>query len=210
MALIATKTKDLPVAKRCQTGRDILTKSAENPDVPGNEGPLAAFAASQAALEAANAACVAHRQESKRLTAVLKAAVAQWRIDLSGLAAVTQAITKGEPIKMYSAGFGVRAPASPTPATEPVAQIEGVRVAFNGIEGHSAITWAAEENAVAYVLECSPDPIGAGTFQYLATVSEPSYSGNGATPGVKCWYRVAGVNRLGQGPWSTPALRPVM
>ena len=42
------------------------------------------------------------------------------------------------------------------------------------------------------------------------TVVETKFTGNGAIPGKECWYRVAGVNRIGRGPWSVPALRPVM
>jgi hypothetical protein len=41
-------------------------------------------------------------------------------------------------------------------------------------------------------------------------VTEAKFEGNGTIPGQKYWYCVAGVNKLGQGPWSKPALRPVM
>jgi hypothetical protein len=60
------------------------------------------------------------------------------------------------------------------------------------------------------VIECSQDPITETSWKNMGTVTEVKYVGNGATPGHKCWYRVAAVNRAGQGPWSDPALRPVM
>lgn len=65
-------------------------------------------------------------------------------------------------------------------------------------------------SADGYVVECSPDPTMDESWKNMGTVAEVKYVGNGATPGQKCWYRVAAVNRAGRGPWSEPALGPVM
>jgi hypothetical protein len=92
----------------------------------------------------------------------------------------------------------------------PVTQILNVKVGFTGMPGHSTVAWKRESNAEAYVLERSPDPITPTSWDNLATVTEAKFEGNGTVPGLKYWFRVAGVNRLGQGPWSEPALRPVM
>ena len=48
------------------------------------------------------------------------------------------------------------------------------------------------------------------SWSFLTTTTGASHYGNGATAGQKRWYRVAGVNSMGQGPWSDPSLRPVM
>ncbi len=60
------------------------------------------------------------------------------------------------------------------------------------------------------MIECCQDPITEAGWKNMGTVVEPKFTGHGAIPGKLCWYRVAGVNKLGQGPWSEPALRPVM
>jgi hypothetical protein len=99
--------------------------------------------------------------------------------------------------------------AEPSPA-QPVSQVENVKVLFNGFPGHSEVRWKRETNADAYVVERSADPITPTGWDNLGTVTEAKCEGNGTIPGQKCWYRVAAVNKLGQGPWSEPALRPVI
>lgn len=59
-------------------------------------------------------------------------------------------------------------------------------------------------------MQRSPEPITETSWTTVGTVAGVKYEGNGAIPGQKYWYRVAGVNKLGQGVWSEPALRPVM
>jgi hypothetical protein len=91
-----------------------------------------------------------------------------------------------------------------------VTQIENVKVRLTTSPGYSDVLWKRDDNADAYVLERSPDPITPSGWMNVGTVTEAKYNGNGAVPGVKYWYRVAGVNKLGQCPWSEPALRPVL
>lgn len=81
---------------------------------------------------------------------------------------------------------------------------------FTGNPGDSEVRWKREKNADAYVVQVSPEPITDTSWKNMGTVTEPKFEGNGATPDQTCWYRAAGVNRLGQGPWSEPALRPVL
>ena len=126
---------------------------------------------------------------------------------LTGLAGVTETVTGGVPSKILSTGFGVKAARTPT---QPVEQVVNVKVSFTGEPGHSAVEWKPNSNATGYVLECADDANEPGSFQYKATVREAHWEGNGAVPGKMCWFRVAALNRLGQGPWSEPALRPVM
>ena len=89
-------------------------------------------------------------------------------------------------------------------------QVLNVRVAYTGDPGYSEVSWKKESNADAYVVECSQEPITEAGRRNMGTVVGVKYVGNGAIPGQKCWYRVSAVNRDGRGPWSEPALRPVM
>ena len=72
------------------------------------------------------------------------------------------------------------------------------------------MSWKRDRHASAYRVQRSPERITDTSWEEMGTVTEASYIGNGVIPGQQYWYRVAAVNRLGQGPWSQPALRPVM
>jgi hypothetical protein len=207
MAIITTKSSKLSLVGKCQLGTRIVQMSTNNPDAPGNAAALAIFSAANAALIAAQAAFEENRQLQKQLSAARDEAEVVWNAALSGLAGVTESVTGGVAAKILSTGFGVRAEATPT---QPVGQVENVKVAFTGEPGHSEVTWKPDANATGYVLECGDDPDVASSFKYKASPREARWEGNGAVPGQQCWFRVAAVNRLGQGPYSEPALRPVM
>ncbi len=197
----------LTIPEKLVKGQDIITKSTSNPGVPGNTAVLAAFSAAQVAFTAANAAYEAVRQQARQLMTERDTAEQEWVASMNILAAFTESATDGDAAKIESAGFGVKAAPAPP---QPVAQILNVKVTFTGMPGHSEVRWKRETNADAYVVERSADPITSTSWDNVGTVAEARYEGNGAIPGQKYWYRVAAVNRLGQGPWSEPALRPVM
>lgn len=207
MSMIAINTGKLSIPQKQDKGATIITMSTSNPNVPGNASPLAVFVTAQARLTAAAAAAEEARQASKVRTSELNAALVLWNAAIVGLASFTEMATGGDAGKILSSGFDVRA--EPTPP-QPVGQVMDVRVSYNGTPGYSDVRWDREANADAYMVQCSPEPITETSWKNMGTVTEVRFSGNGATPGVRCWYRVAGVNRLGQGVWSEPALRPVM
>ncbi len=171
-------------------------------------GPLITELATQrTATLTANAEYEEARRRCKELLSARDAVAARMLAAAVGLAAYTQSKTGGDATKILSAGFDVKAPPSPP---QPVTQVLNVRVEFTGEPGYSEVRWKRDVNADAYIVECSPDPITDTSWRNMGTVAEVKYKGNGATPGQKCWYRVSAVNRAGRGPWSEPALRPVM
>ena len=207
MSIIAINAAKLPIAEKLVKGQDIITKSTSNPNVPGNTAPLAAFSTAQTALTAANAAYEPNRQAAATLMTARDNALEEWNTTLTGLAGFTESATGGEAEKIQSAGFAVRGSATPA---KPVGQVQNVRVSYNGTPGYSNVRWDRETNADAYMVQCSADPITETSWKNMGTVTKPKFEGNGATPGIKCWYRIAAVNGVGEGPWSEPALRPVM
>lgn len=76
--------------------------------------------------------------------------------------------------------------------------------------GSFRVRWKRDAHASAYRVQRSPEPITDTSAEDIGTVTQATYTGNGVIPGQRYWYRVAAVNRLGQGPWSMPALRPVL
>jgi len=207
MSAIALNINKLPIPAKLIRAQDIITKSTTNPNVPGNTAPLATLTAAQATFTAANAAYESNRQAGTQLMTARENAETAWLTALTGLAGFTESATAGDAEKIESAGFDVRA--EPTPP-QPVVQVENVRVKFDGMPGYSLVQWDRQANADAYVVQCSPEQITPASWKNMGTVTRAKFQGNGATPGQPCWYRVAAVNALGQGPWSDPALRPVM
>jgi hypothetical protein len=207
MAQIAINVSKLSIAAGLVRGQEIINLSTDNPAVPGNAALLTVLSSAQTALDAANVAFEEARQNCRELKSDRDDKLAAWRNALTGLAAFTESATGGDATKILSTGFAIKA--QPVPPN-PVEQILNVRVSFNGEPGKSIVNWKADASADAYRVQCCQDPIEDDGWEDMGVVAEPKFTGNGAIPGKKCWYRVAGVNRLGQGPWSEPALRPVM
>jgi len=209
MATIALHVRKPTILEKTLKGADIITKSTNNPDVPGNATSLAAFSTAQNALVAANAAYEGLLQQADQLRVVRDGALEDWYTALNGLAGVTVNATTGVADKILSAGFDVRRePVRRRPM--PVPQIDNVKVSYTDRPGYSQVTWKEEAEADAYVLQLCADPMTEAGWKDLDPVTEPVFVGNGVTPGQKYWYRVAGVGSLGRGAWSEPALRPVM
>ena len=207
MANIAINISKLTIPEKLGKGQEIITMSTGNPSVPGNAALVTTLTAAQAALTSSNAAFEQGRQDCKQMMAARDTALAEWTAAVNGLAAFTESATGGDATEILSAGFAVKAPASPP---QPVGQVLNVRVGFTGDPGYSEVSWKKESSADAYVVECSQEPITDSSWRNMGTVVGVKYLGNGAIPGQKCWYRVSAVNRAGRGPWSEPALRPVM
>jgi hypothetical protein len=207
MSIIAINISRLSISERIVKGNEVVAMSTDNANVPGNAPLLASLTAAITALETANGTYEEGRQGLKGLLAARDGALGAFNGAMASLAAFTESVTGGDAEKILTTGFDVRS--EPTPP-QPVAQVENVKVSFNGEPGKSIVTWKRESNADAYRIQCSPEPITEHSWKEMGTVTEAKFEGNGATPGQKCWYRAAGVNRFGQGPWSEPALRPVM
>jgi len=193
-------------AKKVEKGAAIIKESTNNPLVPGNGPCLAAFVAAQANLIAATQALTVARDVVKQATLARNDAVLDWDTKVSCLAAFTEAVTDGNPTAIMSAGFGVRANASiPKPLTAPL----DLLVKTNGSPGISKLSWSLA-GADTFLVERSPDPVTATSWEQVRVTTKTQCEIPGAEPGEKCWFRVAGVNTVGQGPWSAEAPRPVM
>ena len=188
-------------------GADIITKSTDNANVPGNTAELAGFVTAQDDLDAKYAALVAARADVKTKAAELAASRRVWKVKLKVLADKTEAVTEGEEAPILSAGFDVKSdPTPPQPLEAPLL----MKVATNGTPGVTKLTWQPLEGATWYVVETCADPMTPEGWEELDTPTKASLTVEGAEPGKARWYRVAGVNSVGQGPWSDPASRPVM
>lgn len=206
MALIALNTSKLPIPMKIVRGQEVITMSTGNPNVPGNTAAVTAFANAQADLIAANDAYEAARQACINLNILRQNALTVWNVSLTGLAGVTESITQGEAAKITSAGFDVRgAPTPPQPLPAP----ENLQVQTNGSPGMTKLAWELD-GADTFLVEKCLDPDAPDTWMQVAVTTKMSCEIPGAEPGKVCYFRVAGVNAAGQGPWTPAVPRPVM
>ena len=207
MSTITTNINGLNVLQKTEKGANIIAKSTDNPLVPGNAAPLAAFSASQSALLDANAAVIATRETLKQQLAARDAAELDWNDTCTKLADFTQTATGGDEVAILSSGFGVRQPKSPPP---PLGAPATVTAKTNGSPGNTKVKWSGVTGAVSYLVEMSMDPITETSWVQVATPTKTSCDAAGAQPGKLAWFRVCAVSPTGNGPWSAPAQREVM
>lgn len=207
MAKIAVKVTRLTIPEKIQRAQDIITKSTSNPLVPGNTDEVADMSAAQAALIAANNACVAAQTSCKEAMSARNAALAEWMTKLTALAGVTEAITEGDETAILSAGFDVVPPRTPP---QPLGAPENVRAQTNGSPGHTIVSCDPLHGAKSYLVQKTTDPTAEANWVTVATPTRSTCETNGVTPGTRAWYRMAGINARGKGPWSLPVERPVM
>jgi hypothetical protein len=207
MSQIAVNTSRLSINDLLIKVQNIVSLSTNNPAVPDNGPLLAILSAAYTKLNASQVAFEDARQLCAEAKAVRDADKLALRVALTNLAALTEIATGGDAAQILSTGFDIKS--EPVPPS-PVEQILNVRVSFTGEPGKSVVTWKADPHADAYRVQCCQDPLNENEWVDLGTVTVPKFTGNGAIPGKQCWYRVAGVNRLGEGVWSEPTLRPVM
>ncbi len=207
MAIIVTNTAKLPIPEKLLKGQEIITMSTSNPNVPGNATILAAFSNAQEDLVAANNAHIAAVGALKNLMDQRDDALAVWNNALSNLASFTESATQGDGTKITSAGFGVRKGRTPKPPLEAPVNLQAKT---NGSPGVTKLSWNPLIGAVTYLVQQTPAPVEEPVWTQVASPTKSSCETNGIEPGKTYWYRVAGVDAQGQGPWSDPACRPVM
>ena len=123
---------------------------------------------------------------------------------LGQLANYVESISGGDETKITSAGMDVRAAQTATgdlPAPETLATSTGDR------DGELDLSWDKVNKARSYIVERSPDPPTAVSWQHAAVATRSQTTIGGLTSGTKYWFRVAAIGPNGQSPWSNPAAK---
>ena len=202
---IPDRKASLPV--QLAKSQEIITKSTNNPDVPGNATPLNDFSTATTAVSDAYVAVQTAEAALKSARIALKQNEALWIEARALLAAFTEAATSGDAEKILTTGFDVRNSRTPQ---QPVSQVLSLRVQLNGMAGNTKLSWDPQPHADSFIIQSGTDPNDLSTFQFFACSADSRFEGAGSEPGKVCYFRVAAVNRLGTGPWSAVGARPVM
>ena len=206
--MIVLNTSILSVLEQLAKGTDVTSKCEDNSQVPNIAAELTAFVASQAAFKAASEGYDSAKTECKAKLAGRSAAQTGWKAAFKALAGKIETVTGGEPEAVLSLGLDLRA--EPTPELEIEEAPTNLRVGTNGTPGKTKLKADPLTGALMFVFETCADPITADGWEEVARPRKPSCTVDGAQPGKKSWFRVAGVNGQGQDPWSDPVARPVM
>ena len=203
MAKIKRSVRGWSVAKRVETGRERIKKLTGNADFPTAPSWLPPFQTATGDLGAAIGDLAEKRREYRAAAARLRAATKRWDQEHSFLASRIELESEGDATKISGTGFplhGQRRVAPLLPAPENLCGALGERA------GWIHLMWDGLPAAQTYVIEMCAD-LAAGHWQPVLTVRKSSGTVKNLTSGTTYWFRVAGRNRAGTGPFSSPIQR---
>jgi hypothetical protein len=206
MPLIVTALTTMTDAELIQFAKNVHTALTGNANVPA---PAPALSALQILITAAETGVNAYEAEKDVLRTRKNARDEAIKALCDGLrteADTVQAVTCGNPDKIETTGFRVRARATPvgTPA-----QVTNLALAAGPADGTLKASWKPVRGVRSYELEASPDPITPASWNFKGTVTKSKATVNSFTSGAKVWVRVRGIGAAGPGPRSDPAIKTV-
>ena len=206
MPLIVTGLTSMTDAELLQFARNVQTALSGNPNVPAPNPALPALQALIAAAEAGINAYEAEKDVLRNKKNMRDEAIKALCDGLRLEADTVQAVTHGDPDKIETTGFRVRA--HPTPVGTP-AQVTNLVLAPGPADGTLKATWRPVRGVRSYEIEASPDPITPSSWIYKGAVTKSKATVNSFASGAKIWVRVRGIGAAGPGPWSDPAVKVV-
>ena len=207
MSVIALNVSFLPTLAQLAKGADVLAKTTNNPLLAGLADELAEFGTAQQGLATASAEAEAAKTTCKAKTAARVAAQKTWKAKYKALATKAEAAAEGAPEAILSGGFDLKAEATPAQELEAPANFVA---RLNGTAGVTKLSWDSLAGAVSYLVQETDTPDDEGSWETVATPTKSSCAVDGAEPGKKRWYRVAGVNSMDTRTWSVAVSRPVL
>ena len=206
MPLIVTGVTTLTDAELIRFAKNVHTALQGNVNVPVPNPPLPALqdliTAAEIGVNAYEAEKAVLRNKKNARDEAIKALCDALRIE----ADTVQAITGGDPDKIETTGFRVRA--QPTPVGTP-AQVTSLVLAAGPADATLKAAWKPVHGVRSYELEASFDPITPASWNFKGTVTKSTATMNSFTSGAKVWVRVRGIGTAGPGPWSDPAVKTV-
>jgi hypothetical protein len=206
MPLIVTGLTTMTDAELIQFAKNVNTALKGNTNVPAPNPPLSALQAlittAETGINAYEAEKAVLRNKKNTRDEAVKALCDGLRIE----ADTVQAVTGGDPDKIETTGFRVRA--HPTPVGTP-AQVTSLILAAGPADGTLKAAWKPVRGVRSYELEASPDPVTPANWNFKGTVTKSKAVVNSFASGAKIWVRVRGIGAAGPGPWSDPAVKTV-
>ncbi len=202
MSKIKLNLQRLTIPEKTARAQQIIAALTGNAHFSTPQPALAQVTTAIEELDAAYLAAQTARQEAKNKTSVQNQKEEALDGILGQLANYVESISGGDESKITSAGMDVRAANSATgdlPAPDALMASAGDR------DGEIDLSWDKVNKARSYVVERSPDPPTASSWQHSAVSTKSQTTITGLASGAKYWFRVASIGPNGQSPWSNPA-----
>ena len=151
---------------------------------------------------------VAAQAAAKQATDDRDAAIAELCALLTSLADHVSNVSGGDPVKIESAGMGVKAPNAPIGA---LGQVQNLSISAGDSVGRLNLQWDPVRGVTNYEIQSSTDPNVASGWKLVDTSGSSRLSMDGLTSGQKLWFRVRAKapKKVNDGPWSDPATKVV-
>lgn len=205
MAKLRLNLQRMTVAEKIAKAQQVATALTNNAAFthPSPELPIVTGATTD--LQTAVNETLAARQTAKEKTSIQ--AQKEEALDklLVQLAAYVESVAGDDEQMILSAGFDVRAPASPV--TSPPSQPEGLSATASDHDGEIDLTWDSVAGAKSYIVEKSADPPAPNSWAYEGVTTRSAYTAKTLNSGTRYWFRVAAINVIGQSGWSDPAMK---
>lgn len=196
------RSKDVPV--KLALGVTHTTAMTGNASYPaGTRIPTdAQFAALQLALKDANDAADAAEVVWKQKNALRNAAEDAWDVGMTQRANNCEAVTPGNVAALTSTGLPMRGGTAPAAA---LGAPQNLRVTAGDMAGEDDLMWDALKGSSMNVVEQRVQ----GTVPWLQAgmVQQSKFTVTGLVPGTLYEFRVHGVGKDGNGPWSDIAVQ---
>ena len=184
----------------------IVTRMTGNATFPAPNPTLAVIGGQATAGATKIATCDSLKAQTDTALADREAGLATLRASLALLAAHVESVSGGDPVKIQSAGMGVRAERSA--ATVP-SQVLNLVLTEGDFPGTLDAAWDPQKQSRLNEIQTSPDPMTESSWTTRTTCTKSSKTIEGLVSGSKVWVRARANGSAGPGPWSDPAFKVV-
>jgi hypothetical protein len=193
---LASKSVDEKVAQ----GNAIKTAMTGNANFNTPLPDMATFGTKITELQAAKIARDNAIEAAKAATETLHLKEKAYDTTITQLAAYAENVTAGDPVKLESGGFELRANA--TAVTE-LGQVHDLRVITNGVPGRFDLRWDALHGAKMYEVQITATPADDASWDTEKISAPTKLRIEGLTSGTRQYVRVRGVAKQFAGQWSS-------
>jgi hypothetical protein len=199
MAQIKVSIAKMPVPKKIQFVRQIVSEMSKNAKFKAPSPDLNVLSSAAAAVEAAYNAAQAARVNAKEQTSIMNKRVGALESLVMQEANYVQNVSGGDKATIESSGFGVRIEPSRIGQLEAPANL---KVNPGQSDGTISLAWQKVHGAKMYNIERALDSAQGLDWTTVLSSTKTRASVNSMHSGHRYWFRVAAVGSAGQGPWS--------
>ena len=205
MSLFKLDLKSKKVPEKLALGTAHITAMTGNAAFPaGTRVPTdAQVAAAQAALQSAAAAADGAEVTWKQKNADRRAAEDAWDVAITARANNCEAVTPGNVATLTSTGLPMKGAPAPS---GPLGAPQNLRATAGDMIGEVDLMWDALSGSSSNVVQSRLDA-GPGEWVQAGVVPQSKFTVTGLTPGAIYEFRVHGVGKDGDGPWSDTAIK---